>query len=209
MEYSPDRSQGKSPSRLRLDQVQRRGPPATPHDIINSALSELEWLLEFQDTNHKRFLTSLHIQHFQLDFPWNSIFTSSSHTGPKLHKDTLKHTFSPKKTELKHYYAVALAQAKKYSLGERLSRSGEPVSPRRDTNSGKMRKPGRTLAQARMVCLDEIVSRSGDSSSPRRDFAQEQRCVSWCFRSGESHLPRRKYQVTNLFPYAVDQFSFT
>ncbi|QCE03397.1 hypothetical protein DEO72_LG8g1421 [Vigna unguiculata] len=42
MEYSPDRFQGKSSSRLRLDQVQRRGPPATPHDIIHSALSELE-----------------------------------------------------------------------------------------------------------------------------------------------------------------------
>jgi len=79
MEYSPDCSQGKSPSRLRLDQVQRQGPPATPHDIIHSALSELEWLLEFQDTNHKRFLTSLHTLQFQLDFPWNSIFTSSSH----------------------------------------------------------------------------------------------------------------------------------
>ena len=42
MEYSPDRSQGKSPSRLGLDQVQRLGPPATPHDIIHSALSERE-----------------------------------------------------------------------------------------------------------------------------------------------------------------------
>jgi len=42
MEYSPDRSQGKSPSRLGLDQVQRRGPPTTPHDIIHSTLSELE-----------------------------------------------------------------------------------------------------------------------------------------------------------------------
>ncbi|QCE03971.1 hypothetical protein DEO72_LG8g2003 [Vigna unguiculata] len=41
-ELSPDRSQGKSPSRLRLDQVQRLGPPATPHDIIHYALSERE-----------------------------------------------------------------------------------------------------------------------------------------------------------------------
>jgi len=47
MGYSPDRSQGKSPPRLRLDQVRRRGPPATPHDIIHSTLSELERLLEF------------------------------------------------------------------------------------------------------------------------------------------------------------------
>ncbi|QCD98724.1 hypothetical protein DEO72_LG7g1 [Vigna unguiculata] len=39
---SPNHSQGKSPSRLRLDQVQRLGPPATPHDIIHSALSERE-----------------------------------------------------------------------------------------------------------------------------------------------------------------------
>jgi len=36
---SPDRSQGKSPSRLRLDQVQKLGPPATPH---HSALPERE-----------------------------------------------------------------------------------------------------------------------------------------------------------------------
>jgi len=69
MEYSPDRSQGKSPPRLRLDQVRRRGPPATPHDIIHSTLSELECLLEFQDTNHYRFLTSLHTLQFHLDFP--------------------------------------------------------------------------------------------------------------------------------------------
>ncbi|QCE05181.1 hypothetical protein DEO72_LG9g182 [Vigna unguiculata] len=41
-ESSPDRSQGKSPSRLGLDQVQRLGPPTTPHDIIHYALSERE-----------------------------------------------------------------------------------------------------------------------------------------------------------------------
>jgi len=41
-ESSPDRSQGKSPSRLGLDQVQRLGPTATPHDIIHSTLSERE-----------------------------------------------------------------------------------------------------------------------------------------------------------------------
>ncbi|QCD96533.1 hypothetical protein DEO72_LG6g1238 [Vigna unguiculata] len=102
---------------------------------------------------------------------------------------------------------VALAQAKKSSLGERSSLSGEPVLPRRDTNSGKKRKPERTLAQARLVHLDEIVSRLGDSSSPRRDFAQQQRCVSWCFRLGESNSPRQKYQVTNLFPHEADQSS--
>jgi len=39
---SPDHSQGKSLSHIRLDQVQRLGPPATPHDIIHSALSERE-----------------------------------------------------------------------------------------------------------------------------------------------------------------------
>jgi len=41
-ELSPDRSQGKSHSRLRLDQVQKLGPPVTPHDIIHSALPERE-----------------------------------------------------------------------------------------------------------------------------------------------------------------------
>ncbi|QCE07571.1 hypothetical protein DEO72_LG9g2591 [Vigna unguiculata] len=41
-ESSPDRSQGKSPSHLGLDQVQRLRPPATPHDIIHSALFERE-----------------------------------------------------------------------------------------------------------------------------------------------------------------------
>ena len=60
------------------------------------------------------------------------------------------------KTELETT-VVALAQAKKSSLGERLSRSSESVSPRRDTNSGKKRKPGRTLAQARLVRPNEIV----------------------------------------------------
>jgi len=69
MEYSPDRSQGKSPPRLRLDRVRRRGPPATPHDIIHSTLPELERLLEFQDTNHYRFLTSLHTLQLLLEFP--------------------------------------------------------------------------------------------------------------------------------------------
>jgi len=39
---SPNHSQGKSPSRLRPDQVQGLGPPATPHDIIHYALSERE-----------------------------------------------------------------------------------------------------------------------------------------------------------------------
>ena len=42
IELSSDRSQGKSPARLRLDRVQRLGPPATPHDIIHSALPERE-----------------------------------------------------------------------------------------------------------------------------------------------------------------------
>ena len=42
MGLSPDRSQGKSPSRLGLYQVQGLGPPATPHDIIHSTLSERE-----------------------------------------------------------------------------------------------------------------------------------------------------------------------
>jgi len=67
---------------------------------------------------------------------------------------------------------VALAQAKKSSLGERSSRSGETLTV------AKKRKPGRTLAQARLVRLDKIVSRSGNSSSPRRDFAHEQKGVS-------------------------------
>jgi len=102
---------------------------------------------------------------------------------------------------------VALAQARKSSPGEWPSRSGEPVSPRRVLNSGKIKKTGRTFAQARLVRLDELISRSSDPSSPRRDFAQEQRCASWCFRSGESHSPRWKYQATNLFPHAVAQFS--
>jgi len=53
--------------------------------------------------------------------------------------------------------AVVHAQAKNSSLGERLSRSGESVSPRRDINSGKREKHGRTLAQARLVRPDEIV----------------------------------------------------
>jgi len=39
---SPNHSQGKSTSRLRPDQVQRLGPPTTPHDIIHYALSERE-----------------------------------------------------------------------------------------------------------------------------------------------------------------------
>jgi len=39
-------------------------------------------------------------------------------------------------------------------------------------------------------------------SSPRRGFAQEQGWDLWCFCLGESHLPRRKYHITLLFPHA-------
>jgi len=39
---SPNHSQGKSPSCLGPDQVQGLGLPATPHNIIHSALSERE-----------------------------------------------------------------------------------------------------------------------------------------------------------------------
>jgi len=42
MGLSPDRSQDKSPSRLRFDQVQKLRPPATPHDIIHYALPKRE-----------------------------------------------------------------------------------------------------------------------------------------------------------------------
>jgi len=37
---------------------------------------------------------------------------------------------------------VALAQARQSSIGERPSRSGEPVLPRRGPNSGKIRNLG-------------------------------------------------------------------
>jgi len=38
---SSNHSQGKLPSRLRLDQVQRLGPPTTLHDIIHYAQSNM------------------------------------------------------------------------------------------------------------------------------------------------------------------------
>ncbi|QCD80710.1 hypothetical protein DEO72_LG2g1032 [Vigna unguiculata] len=101
--------------------------------------------------------------------------------------------------------AVALAQAKKSSLGESLSRSGESVSPRRDTNSGKRENQGELSLRLGWFAQTRSLSRSSDPNSPRRDFAQEQRCVFWCFRSGECHSPRRKYQVTNLFLHAMSQ----
>ena len=104
--------------------------------------------------------------------------------------------------------AVPLAQARKSSLGERLSRSSESVSPRRDTNSGKKRKLAEPSLGLDWFAQTRSWSRSGDPSSPRRGFVQEQRCVSWYFRSGERYSPRRKYQDTNLFLHAASQFPF-
>jgi len=114
--------------------------------------------------------------------------------------------FHPNKQTLNTTSAVALAQAKKSSLGESLSRSGESVSPRRDTNSGKRENQGELSLRLGWFAQTRSLSRSSDPNSPRRDFAQEQRCVFWCFRSGECHSPRRKYQVTNLFLHAMSQY---
>jgi len=54
-----------------------------------------------------------------------------------LHKTNLEHVISLFKIELKYPTAVALAQARHSSPGERPSRLGESVSPERGSNSGK------------------------------------------------------------------------
>jgi len=63
---SPNHSQGKAPSFLRLDQVQILGPPTTPHDIIHYALAEREWLFGFHDT----LIVSPHVLTYTKNIPF-------------------------------------------------------------------------------------------------------------------------------------------
>ncbi|QCE13244.1 hypothetical protein DEO72_LG11g237 [Vigna unguiculata] len=104
---------------------------------------------------------------FTLGFPLKSHSTSSLHAY--IHPIT----------------SFNSSMARKSSLGEELSRSGESVSPRQDTNRGKKNNLNEFslrlgwLAQARFAISlrRDSLSRSGDPSSPRRDFAQEQKCI--------------------------------